>query len=99
MGSHSLSVEELGGDCPHAAAVRQLLRGSGLARPLLLLATNVSDSSGGPPNAEWRLPRALGLLGLTSEMLDPRLTEPLAQSVCACISQKLGSSSPTLQFP
>lgn len=80
------------------AAVLRFLRGGGLARPLLLRAAEAVQEAGAaghgavptgtelqfvpPPRTNCKCPGVLGLLGLTSDVLNFQLTEQLA--VCSC---------------
>lgn len=65
------------------AAARQLLRSSGLARPLLLLAEEANSS----PDAQG-LPSVLCLVGLTSDVLNWHVLEHLSRVACACIAER-----------
>jgi len=68
------------------AAVRQLLRGSGLARPLLQLAAE--EAAGGSPGAAQAPPSILCLMGLTSDVLSWPLLEQLTRAACARLVER-----------
>jgi len=88
---HSLSEEEDAALDRNALAVKQLLRGSGLARPLLLRAAAADTSDG--------LPGMFCVVGLTSEMLKPQLARQISEIMCTYVASKVGLSAPALKTP
>lgn len=90
---HGLPAELSAGT--EGGAVRLLLRGSGLARALLLLA----EEAGSSPDAQG-LPSVLCLLGLTSDVLSWPVMEQLARAACASLAERhLGSAEARLLPP
>lgn len=78
----------------HLEAAERMLRGGGLARPLLQAAADAAEAKAGTV-----VPGALCLLGLTAEVAPWPLTEQLTRSACACIAEKIGAPAPQLQVP
>merc|ERR1712098_589921 len=76
------------------AGALALLRGGGLARPLLYLADGVAKSEEGKGK-----PGALCLLGFANETVDWQLTERLSKVVCLCLAGKAGVPAPAFQVP
>lgn len=68
-----------GGDLEAAAG---LMRGSGLARPLVLTAGGGAPGGGAAPSV-------LCLVGLSSELFDFALTEQMAKVSCLCLAERL----------
>eukprot|EP00927_Polykrikos_kofoidii_P073220 TRINITY_DN69282_c0_g1_i1.p1 TRINITY_DN69282_c0_g1~~TRINITY_DN69282_c0_g1_i1.p1 ORF type:complete len:351 (+),score=63.52 TRINITY_DN69282_c0_g1_i1:110-1054(+) len=75
-----------GGDLSDAG---ELLRGGGLARPLLEVA---GEAKAAASQGDASFPTATCLLGLTSEMLDWRVTEQLAKVACLVAAVKTGAA-------
>lgn len=96
--------EELGGASGSSAAVRCLLRGSGLARPLLLLAAGREEASSSKPNFEPP-PRSSSqpgvdcLLAFTHEAFDWRLPEELSRAACKRLSRRCAAPDSKLVPP
>lgn len=89
---HSLSSELQSGEPP---SVYQILRGSGIARPLLLLAEEAAADADGPD-----FPTITCLLGLTGEVLNWPVMEQLSHTVCTGLSRRLeGTAEVTLRAP
>lgn len=98
------------GEDRHLAAARRVLRGGGLARPLLLLASGeVADGGAAAEAAAFAPPpRGVGaadagaapgvlcLLGFESEVFNPRLVEQLSQ---AALAQLAGGTKVELRPP
>lgn len=90
---HSLSPEQVGmaDVCPDGAqAAYALLRGSGLALPLLECVAREESS---------KTPGVLCLLGLTSGLTDLRIAATLATFVGACVQARTGAAWEKLQTP
>jgi hypothetical protein len=69
------------------SAALALLRGGGLARPLLRLAGNDAATE------------ALCLLGFSSPAVDWQLTERLAKVLCLCVASRVGVQAPAFKVP
>lgn len=80
--------EEQGGASSIEAA-KLLLRSGGLAKPLLLAASSAAGAADRPG--------AVGLLGLTSEVMSWQLLDQLARAACSCLSG--GGEAPRLRAP
>eukprot|EP00438_Fugacium_kawagutii_P022556 Skav202587 [mRNA] locus=scaffold1305:94006:98326:+ [translate_table: standard] len=81
---HGLSDAELADGPGTASAARQLLRGSGLARPLLEVAAQPSSPTFAPPSRV--APGVCCICGFTNETLDWRLPEKLLDATVAHLS-------------
>lgn len=73
-------------------AVAELLRGAGLARPLVQLAAADSNQGVGAPGL-------LCLMGMTADVPDFPTIEKLAKVVCLCLAAKLSLEAPAFKVP
>eukprot|EP00933_Yihiella_yeosuensis_P028323 TRINITY_DN22136_c0_g1_i1.p1 TRINITY_DN22136_c0_g1~~TRINITY_DN22136_c0_g1_i1.p1 ORF type:complete len:290 (-),score=52.08 TRINITY_DN22136_c0_g1_i1:106-975(-) len=103
---HSLSEEELGGPCGSAAAARLLLRGSGLARSILLAAAEESLEASSKTGTEtFDPPFRAGavsvdcLMAFTNDVLDWRLPEQLTKAACSRLESRHGVKTPEMKPP
>lgn len=85
---HEMSEVELAGLPGSAAAARALLRGSGLARPLIEAAAEPHSPSFSPPSRV--APSVCCICGFTNETLDWRLPEEMVKAVCGYLGPRLG---------
>ncbi|CAE7689924.1 psmG2 [Symbiodinium sp. CCMP2456] len=85
---HEMSEVELAGLPGSAAAARALLRGSGLARPLIEAAAEPHSPSFSPPSRV--APSVCCICGFTNETLDWRLPEEMVKAACGYLGPRLG---------
>ncbi|OLQ01989.1 Proteasome assembly chaperone 2 [Symbiodinium microadriaticum] len=85
---HEMSEVELAGLPGSAAAARALLRGSGLARPLIEAAAEPHSPSFSPPSRV--APSVCCICGFTNETLDWRLPEEMVKAVSGYLGPRLG---------
>lgn len=78
-------------------AVQKLLRGSGLARSLLLLAggDDEATSTGAAPE----LPEVTGLLAFSSAGRNWRVVEQLLRATCQVLAARIQTPAPEVKFP
>jgi len=81
-------------------AVQQLLRGSGIARSILLIASDstqqrVVAGRNKEPSSELHTPSVLCLVGMTSEILNWHGMTQLARVACRCIESRSASGLAT----
>jgi len=78
-------------------AAQQMLRGSGLARALLVTMGAASDAAGDDAASS---PSALCLMGFTNDAVDFPLTEKLAKVACLCAAKRAGAAqAPPFRIP
>jgi len=84
-------------------AVQQLMRGSGIARSLLLIASERAQQGAAAecnrePSSEENTPGVLCLMGMTSETLNwPGMTQ-LARVACKCVETRSPSAPAAAEF-
>mmetsp|Transcript_36849 Transcript_36849/g.68650 ORF Transcript_36849/g.68650 Transcript_36849/m.68650 type:complete len:274 (+) Transcript_36849:79-900(+) len=87
---HDMSEAELGDSPGSAAAARALLRGSGLARPLLEATAEPHSPTFAPPSRF--APSICGICGFTNETMDWRIPEEMVKAASEYLTARLGGA-------